>query len=231
MKISVVNQSKLSDAIVQEVLRAINFQLLTDFRQAWDTIAECELVGKQSSRVSRSELRGDAILYLRAGGAEEGALGYHDVHAPTGVPFSLVFTEERGEDWRLTLSHEVLETVLDPHCNRLVMGPHPDDSHPVFFWLESCDAVQADSYEVWGVPVSDFVLPHYFTVDTEKGERVSFLGANIGSFGIATGGYVGFFDPKTGQHETVAGDLEGRMAAERAKYKRAGRYMRQGRAA
>lgn len=228
MKISVVNQSKISDSIVQEVLRAINLQLLTDFRQAWDVVAECELVGKHSGRVTRAELRGDAILYLRAGGAQDGALGYHDLHAPTGVPYSLVYTEEPGEDWCLTLSHEVLETVLDPHCNRLVMGPHPDEGRPVFHWLEACDACQADSYTVMDVPVSDFVLPHYFTPDAEKGERLTFLGANIESFGIAPGGYVGFFDPKAGRHDTVAVDIRGRMAADKAIHKRAGRYMQQG---
>jgi hypothetical protein len=60
--------------------------------------------------------------------------------------------------------------------------------------------------------VSNFVLPLYFTgtraVD-ERGARNDFLGRMHGgrtlrSFGINPGGYVGFFDPKLGKHDTFA---------------------------
>ncbi len=73
-----------------------------------------------------------------------------------------------------------LELIADAEVNRLIMGPHPDPKEkgrPVFHWYEMCDAVQAESYEIHGVPVSNFVLPLYFTVDSEPGSRNHFLSA------------------------------------------------------
>jgi hypothetical protein len=128
----------------------------------------------------------------------------------------------------VTLSHEALELVGDPQVNLLVQGPHPADArHLVFHWFEMCDAVQGESYPVDGVAVSNFVLPLYFTLDDQAGGRNDFLGQTHGgkkltSFGISPGGYVGFFDPASGQHETYArkGD---KVAARRIKLKRAAR--------
>jgi hypothetical protein len=79
-----------------------------------------------------------------------------------------------------------------------------------------CDAVQDESYKVDGVAVSNFLLPLYFTRDAEKGGRNDFLGRlgddgqPLASFGINNGGYIGFFNPKTRKHETVALDGDAR---------------------
>lgn len=71
------------------------------------------------------------------------------------------------------------------------------------------DAVQAETYTIDGVAVSNFVLPLYFTVEEELGGRNDFLGQShngktLPSFGINPGGYVGFFNPATGNHKTFA---------------------------
>jgi hypothetical protein len=117
----------------------------------------------------------------------------------------------------VTLSHEALELIADPQVNLLVAGPHPADPDlEVFHWYEMCDAVQAEGYKVDGVEVSNFLLPLYFTPDKELGGRNDFLGrlhkkTTLSSFGINPGGYIGFFNPKTGKHETFA--LEGDATA------------------
>jgi hypothetical protein len=72
-----------------------------------------------------------------------------------------------------------------------------------------CDAVQDETYKVDGVPVSNFLLPLYFTPDAEEGGRNDFLGRlykgkPLTSFGINPGGYIGFYNPQSGQHETYA---------------------------
>jgi hypothetical protein len=79
----------------------------------------------------------------------------------------------------------------------------------VFHWYEMCDAVQAQTYRIDGIAVSDFVLPLYFTPQRERGGRNNFLGGDfrgrkpgevkpspLPSFGVAHGGYIGFFDPR-----------------------------------
>jgi len=96
------------------------------------------------------------------------------------------------------------------------MGPHPTEERDVFHWYEMCDAVQDETYEIDGVTVSNFVLPLYFTGTREAdelGARNDFLGriydgGPLRSFGINPGGYIGFFDPELGDHDTftIQGD-------------------------
>ena len=86
-----------------------------------------------------------------------------------------------------------------------------------------CDAVQAENYKIDDVEVSNFVLPLYFTGSEELGGRNDFLGRihdgkTLRSFNVNPGGYVGFFNPQTGEHETFSrkGDTQ---AEERMKIK------------
>lgn len=217
MIISVVNHTSttISDEEVQTVVRAINRQLQEDFRPSWGIDATLRLEGRsglQPDRQGVASMRGDAVIYLWDQADVPGAIGYHDLNN-RGIPYGFVFTElsaQLGESWSVTLSHEALELVGDPDVNRLVMGPHPaDPSRDVFFWYEMCDAVQAETYEIDGVAVSNFLLPLYFTVEAEAEGRNDFLGRlhhgqPLQSFRLNPGGYIGFWDPTTGQHDTYS---------------------------
>lgn len=215
MIISIVNFSSVSDDEVQRTLRAINQQVAADFEPYWHMGATLRLEGRASAeprKVSPAELRGDAILYLWDQADIPGALGYHDANFH-GLPYGFVFREladQIGEPWSVTLSHEALEMIGDAHVNVLAAGPNPNDPEKVVFhWYEMCDAVQAERYEIDGVSVSNFVLPLYFTLNEEQGARNDFLGRTyqghpLRSFGIQPGGYVGFFNPETGEHETYS---------------------------
>jgi hypothetical protein len=217
MIISVINHTngKLSDEEVQRVIRAINRQITEDFEPYWSLGATLRLEGKSTLQPQKQDLpdmRGDAVLYLWDDTDIPGALGYHDTNN-RGIPFGFVFTElsaSLGENWTVTFSHEALELIADPEVNLLVAGPHPaDPAKLVFHWYEMCDAVQSETYSVDDVEVSNFVLPLYFTGSEETGGRNDFLGrTNNGktlvSFGVNPGGYVGFFNPDTGEHETFS---------------------------
>jgi hypothetical protein len=231
MLISVVNHTdgKLSDEAVQEGIRAVNRQIAHDFTPHWHMAAALRLegaVGKDPDDDRLPELRGDAIIYLWNEVDVEDALGYHEANA-AGIPFGFIFTEltkQLGEPWTVTLSHEALELIADPEVNLLVAGPHPGDpGSEVFHWYEMCDAVQDDKYKVDGVAVSNFVLPLYFTQFAEVGGRNDFLGRltkgkPLQSFGINRGGYIGFYNPQTREHETFALKGDSR-ARERLKIK------------
>jgi hypothetical protein len=231
MLISVVNHTdgKLSDEAVQEGIRAVNRQIAEDFNPNWSMGAELRLegaIGKDPDDDKLPELRGDAIIYLWNEVDVEDALGYHEANA-AGIPFGFVFTElvkQLKEPWTVTFSHEALELIGDPEANLLVAGPHPEDPKTeVFHWYEMCDAVQDESYKIDGIDVSNFLLPLYFTSDAELGGRNDFLGARKGrkplnSFGIAPGGYIGFYNPETREHETFALKSDER-AKERARIK------------
>lgn len=217
MYISVINHTdgQISDEEVQRVIRAINQQVAEDFEPYWSMGARLRLEGKSGDAPDEQDpedMRGDAVLYLWNNVNVANALGYH-ANNFQGVPFGFVFTEladQLGESWSVTLSHEVLEMIADPQINLLVDGRHPDGSGRfVFHWYEMCDAVQAETYEIDGVEVSNFLLPLYFTGEDERGGRNDFLGRQhngqtLRSFGINPGGYVGFYDPQLGQHDTFS---------------------------
>jgi hypothetical protein len=220
--ISVINHTNglISDAELQDAIRGINHQIHDDFAPFWGMDATLRLEGHAGlpvpSPADASEtlvdMRGDAVIYMWHPVDLVNALGYHARNF-MGIPYGFVFpqvSQQLEELWTVTLSHEALEMIADPEVNLLVMGPHPGNTgRTVFFWYEMCDAVQAEVYEVDGVPVSNFLLPLYFTNNDEVGSRNDFLnlaprGRPLRSFGVNPGGYMGFYDPSTGRHESFA---------------------------
>jgi hypothetical protein len=240
MIISIINHTDLSDSDVQHAIRAVNVQIEQDFEPYWSIGATLRLEGRlgedPNPKNLAANLRGDAILYLEDAVKKNDPLGFHDLHF-SGIPFGYVYTglsKQLNEPWQVTLSHEALELIADAEVNRLVMGPHPDASQKdrlVFHWYEMCDAVQAEHYEIDGVPVSNFVLPLYFTTDNEQGSRNDFLGTvrkgggTLHSFGVNPGGYVGFYDPQKGDHDTFFAD---QISRERARIKSQAGFARRG---
>jgi len=244
MNISIINHSngQVSDEELQTACRAINRQIREDFEPYWGMSATLRLEGRSvddPDKITMPDMRGDAVIYLWDKADVKGALGYH-FQNNRGIPFGFVFTEiaqSIGEPWSVTLSHEALELLGDPETNLLVMGPHPKEDRDVFHWFEMCDAVQAETYQIDGVAVSNFVLPLFFTGtrDTDEvGARNDFLGRVYGgqtlkSFGINPGGYIGFFDPELGDHDTfsIKGDAIALMRLEmKSRAKEARRSMR-----
>ena len=220
MRISVVNHTngRLSDEEARDGIEAVNRQITRDFTPRWHLSATLRLDGAPGEETPPP--LGDGIIYLWGGKVDE-ALGHH-VRRAEGIPFGFVFTElsrKLKEAWTVTLSHEALELIANPAVNLLVAGPHPIDARKeVFHWYEVCDAVQDETYDVDGAAVSNFLLPHYFTLDAGPGGRSDFLGrAHDGGllrpFSINPGGCVGFFNPETGKHETFAlrGDTRARQ--------------------
>jgi len=236
MIISVINHTnnRISDEELQCAIRAINRQIAEDFEPYWSMGAQLRLEGRSEkeprpNKQTLADMRGDAIIYMWDKADVDNALGYHDKNN-RGIPYGFVFAElsaELEENWTATLSHEALELIADPEDNLLVQGPHPTNPKlAVFHMYEMCDAVQAETYTIDDVEVSNFVLPLYFTGGDELGGRNDFLsrahkGKTLESFGINPGGYIGYFDPKIGEsgdYTTFAmkGD---RKAQKRLKYK------------
>lgn len=211
MRISVVNlDSRLSSEEVLTAIRAINTQIERDFEPYWHMSGELRLDSADPDFGPKelTGLRGDAVIYLSPA-PDDALLGMHWNHS-NGTPFGFVFTEVAArlhEPWQVTLSHEALELLADPECNLTCKGPHPnpdEDAREVFRWFEVCDPVQYEHYFIDGVPVSNFVLPLYFTGGEELDGRNDFLSRaglapRLSSFGIRPGGYVGFYDPLLGR--------------------------------
>jgi hypothetical protein len=119
---------------------------------------------------------------------EPGALAYHDL-TPDGLPESKVFvrtTIDNGDLVSVSASHELVEMLVDPAINLMSTGPDPK----TIYAYESADPVEALSFKVNGIPMSDFVYPSYFE-DFHKAGSVKFdqLGKVKRPFQILAGGY------------------------------------------
>lgn len=223
--VSVINFSpKLKDDEVQEAIRAVNRQIAEDFMGIWGTGRTLVLHASTVDPLDLSTLidepvRGSAVIYLLDESTLPGALGYHDLNA-RDLPVGFVFVLD-ANDWTTTLSHEVLELLVDPTANVLVPGPDPrDPNNVVLHAYEVCDAVERFSYQIDGIAVSDFVTPSYFTAGDAPGTRNDFLGVDVGSFSVTKGSHIAFFDLNAGSWITVVGQeaAPARMAAARERF-------------
>ena len=198
--ISVINFSSLGDQEVQDAIRAVNRQVTADFIPIWGSGRLCVLhasafdVADEDS-LAEEPIRGDSVIYLINEGDLPGALGYHSLNA-SEMPYGFVFTDLG--DWTITLSHEVLELIIDPTANIFVPGSDPrDPTNPdKFVWhtYEVCDAVERTSYEIEHIPVSNFLTPTWFAEGNAPGTRNDFLGVGVDSFRATTGSHLAFYD-------------------------------------
>jgi hypothetical protein len=102
-------------------------------------------------------------------GINQAGVHWNDTH---DKPFALVTFREGDtpeEGWQPSVSHEVLEMLADPYGKEFRTAPslRPDEG-PVEYLVEVCDPCQAPENVYWidDIPVSDFVLPDYYTAFT-----------------------------------------------------------------
>lgn len=82
------------------------------------------------------------------------------------------------------LSHEVCETYGDVHCN-----DWSDSGRGFLVAKELCDPVEADTYDIDGVTVSNFILPEWFDTVVSTGEKFDYMGRCRAPFSMTKGGY------------------------------------------
>jgi hypothetical protein len=145
-----------------------------------------------------------AIVFLD-NADQPGALAYHDL-TPDGLPESKVFvktTLDDGELVSVSASHELVEMLVDPATNMMTTGPDPN----LIYAYESGDPVEALSFPVDGIAMSDFVYPAYFETFRQPGS-VQFDSMNkvTEPFQILAGGYQIIF--QNGKWTQVFGSAE-----------------------
>ena len=115
------------------------------------------------------------------------------VHADNdGKPYALV---NAHDSWPLVASHELLEMLADPTGKLTRPGPSPkDDGKTVEILVEVCDPCQGSrwSYEIDGIPVSDFCTPAYYSGGPGPW---SYRGNIKAAHQVLKGGYLIWHDP------------------------------------
>ncbi len=119
---------------------------------------------------------------------QKGALAYHDL-TPDGLPQSKVFVKTTRDDNELvsvSASHELVEMLVDPAINMMTTGPDPK----LVYAYESADPVEALSFNINGIAMSDFVYPAYFEAFHKAGSvQFDRLKKVKKPFQILSGGY------------------------------------------
>ena len=169
MRIQFTNLTKarpVSQSELAQFITAFALQVRQDFAPAWGLSPVTILAATTAPDPSAFE-----IALVDTSDVPR-ALGCHDKDGQ-GKPRGFVFVktcEDDGEDWRTCASHEGLELIGDRFCATWVLAG--DGKMRAF---EMCDAVEGDKYMKAGVPVSNFLLPPYFSDARIVGARSDFL--------------------------------------------------------
>ena len=181
----------------------VDFDALIAAMQEYVTVHIAPVWGTPAKLVKTTDFKPGAWAMVFLDDADQpGALAYHDL-TPDGLPVSKVFVKTTLDDNELvsvSASHELVEMLVDPAINMMTTGPDPK----TMYAYESADPVEALSFPVKGIPMSDFVYPSYFEV-FRKPNSVQFDKMNkvTKTFQILKGGYQIIF--KNGKFSQVFG--------------------------
>lgn len=197
VKIAVLNNSSVvSDDEVAALTKVLQIQVTRDLAPAWGCPADLRFV-------PRGQAADPAEWWLGIfdDADQAGVLGYHDM-TDDGLPFSKAFARTAmnyQDSWTATVSHELLEMLVDPNVNLTVFDTGPFGAR--LYSYEVCDACEADQfgYKIDDVLVSDFVLPSWFESFREQGStQFDFKGHIQAPFELLPGGYIGVNDIVSG---------------------------------
>jgi hypothetical protein len=193
MLIAILNQSTVvANADVAKMTQAIATQVQSDVAPIWDR-APAAVVFHTDPTTVPAGAHGIAIVDTIQD-QPQGLLGFHTEDQAAqmwGVVAAKPELDNGGQvttgDWSVssTLSHEVLEMFVDPNCNLWA-----NDGKGSAYSVEVCDPVEAPTYTVSGVSVSNFVTPSWFDPLAPTTAQFDKLGQLTAGFNILPGGYM-----------------------------------------
>lgn len=177
--IAVTNHSGISDLEVARWTHAVARQVQQDFLPYWGGFC-----GDSWVRFGNPE-GADWEIRIVDDSTVAGAAGWHslegdDPHGEVSI--------NSGFNPATVLSHEVLEMLANPSVANLTVNWRDGLLYP----MEVCDPVQAVSYDIDGVAVSDFVLPAWF--GQRQDASTAFSTDGLKPFELARGGYAVRYD-------------------------------------
>lgn len=206
IRIDVLNQSvALTDAQVKQACEDIQIQITRDFEPIWITGAQLNFVPQ-----GQTPPAGGWQMIVLDNSDQADALGYHELTSE-GLPLGKVFaktTIEDGENWTVTLSHEILEMIVDPYT--IWTSFDQTSAYSRAYSLEVADPVEDDSigYKINNTLVSNFVTPQWFNSSlAANSAQFDFMKVLNMPVSLAKGGYCSYIDmsnPSAGWQQSFA---------------------------
>jgi hypothetical protein len=191
-RIAIINESTVvPDADLAAALMGFQDQIAEDVSPAWNVSAGLYIAKPREAAPD------DWQMALLDDSDQAGALGYHDLTG-SGQPLGKVFAKtdlQYNCDWHVTMSHELIEIIVDPTISRLATSPDGTRQYAV----EPGDPVEDDqfSYVKSSIKVSNFALPPWYGLP--GGTNYDFLAKVAAPFQIISGGYAAYLDMASGQ--------------------------------
>jgi len=191
----------VADDEAQAFRDALNEQINWHVAPAWDLPgADIVLVEDKTLNLSTCAPDWEPLVLLNDTDTN-GVLGYHYDLTAHGKPAGKIFVGTArmyGEAWTSVGSHEGVEQFVDPLCNSIAAVTFKGKS--VFTLREPCDAVEAQTYDIKGVTMSNFQLPAFFDTVTPHaaGTKFDYLGNVKAPMEVPEGGYLSIRDPAAG---------------------------------
>ena len=198
IQIAVIDQTnEVPPGELARAAAAVQKQVARDFGPVWNVAATVDTFPTLADKPLDSW---PVVIRKKLG---VGGPGVH-VTRDGDKPFALVRFTPNSADWAVTLSHEILEMLVDPLGTLTTSGPSPlGDGRTVDYLREVCDPCQGPAraedpffefqYLMDDVFVSDFVFPTYYT-GIGPGQY-SFTGRVTRPRELLAGGYFTWFDP------------------------------------
>ncbi len=229
MLIAVINQStRISDADVLTMTTAVADQIRDDVAPIWDrppaSVISYGTIKSKAEFHAKVPARAHGITIVDTIPDEPaGVLGYHTEDQGGkiwGIVAASPSLDSGGHpligDWSVAsiLSHEVLEMYVDPSCNLWA-----SDGGSRNYSFELCDPVEAPTYPVNGVSVSNFVTPAWFDANAAANGKTSFdkLGLLAAPFTRVKAGYF-VYETAGKAHQVGGDDLPPWRSAAKSKY-------------
>lgn len=198
---------QLDTKLVTAAAHAFNIQVMRDLPQAWDVKATVMFL-PDAEHVPSGVW---PVFLVDPSQMPAGAGGFHT--DPKNQPQAMVGATPDNDGWILAASHETLEMCVDPGGNRLQSsrsitvedGEIVDGTSEFQYLVEACDPCEAEDfgYLIQGVPVSDFLTPHFYDPVAVPGTRYSFTGALTKPRDVEHGGYVSWVNPENDRVEQL----------------------------
>ena len=196
--IYVRNESRgvVKDEDLARIIPAVQRQVSEHFRPVWGVGAQLVLADGRAPRHAYQ-----INVYDKARSKDdEDYLGYH--YSPNGYPVTSIFAKDdiaKDGNISVTLSHEVLEMIVDPACNLYANRSAGVGRPQRIYFYEVCDAVQCQHYKINGVEVCDFIYPEWFEDNwPARSRRFDHLGLIEAPFQILPGCYADVYEAKRG---------------------------------
>jgi hypothetical protein len=187
VKVAVINATTvLKDSDIQPVVSALQIAVSRDFAPIWGVDCTLSVVGQ-----GQRPPAGYWWMVLMDNSDQQGALGYHYDLTPSALPIGKIFVKtsmDAGDPWSTCLGHELYEALIDPYINDVVQVNN------LLYAKEVADAVEAQTYEINGVAMTNFCTPLWFQPDAPPGAKYDFLGKLTAPLQLAPGGYIGVLD-------------------------------------